>query len=173
MLFIITNNLNFFKEIAMETFYYDNRQLQKLVFLNAVMLCLVILAGNACPNCLWWISIVSVLCLVSFSASLYVVIFPQRLALVNDEGIKIDHNATLKWTDIAKAEQKRASGFLKREIITIIPKEGVAYRRTLMQHLSGRSPYGEFSVPLYAMTGEDAKAIIKAMEKHIKVTKPE
>lgn len=155
----------------MESFYYDNRQLQKMVFLNAVLLCLVILAGNTCPNCLGWISIVSVLCLISFSASLYVVIFPQRLALVNDEGIKIDHNAMLKWEDIAKAEQKRVSGCLKREIIAITPKEGVAYRRTLMQHLSRRSPYGEFSIPLYAMTKEDRETILKAMEKHIKIEK--
>ena len=155
----------------MESFYYDNRQLQKLVLLNAVLLCLVILAGNTCPNHLGWISIVSVLCLVSFSASLYVVIFPQRLALVNDEGIKIDHNAMLKWEDIAKAEQKRVSGCLKREIIAITPKESTAYRRTLMQHLSKCSPYGEFSIPLYVMTEKDKIEIIKAMEKHIKIEK--
>ena len=57
------------------------------------------------------------------------------------------------------------------EIIAITPKEGVAYRRTLMQHLSRRSPYGEFSIPLYAMTEEDRETILKAMEKHIKIEK--
>lgn len=155
----------------MENFYYDNQKLQKLVLLNAVMLCLVIWAGNCCPEYLGWISVAAVLCLISFSASLYVVIFPQRLALINAEGIKIDHNALLKWEDINSVEQKCVSGCLKRDIIVLTPKENVAYRPTLMQRISRRSPYGAFSLPLYAMTAEDREAIMKALEKHLKIKK--
>lgn len=155
----------------MESFYYDHQQLQKLVLFNAIMLCLVIWAGNCCPEYLGWISVAAVLCLISFSASLYVVIFPQRLALINEEGIKIDHNALLKWEDIDSAEQRRVSGCLKRDIIFITPKEGVIYRPSLMQRISRRSPYGAFSIPLYAMTADDREAITKALETYIKIKK--
>lgn len=153
----------------MSTFYYDNQKLQKLVFLNAVLLSLVILIGNHCPEHMGYISIIAVLCLISFSASLYVVVFPQRLALIDEEGIKIDHNAKLKWEEIAKAEYKKVKGCMKREIIVLSVKDGVKYRRSIMQHLSKHSPYGEFSIPLYAMTEDDKKAIKQELSKHIKI----
>lgn len=153
----------------MSNFYYDSQKLQKLVFLNALLLVAVIFIGNNCYEHMWFISVIAVLCLISFSASLYVVIFPQRLAQIDDEGIKIDHNAKLKWEDIDKAECKKVKGFLHREIIFLQVKEGVKYRRSLMQYFSKHSPYGEFSIPLYAMTKEDGNRIKDEMNKYIKI----
>ena len=155
--------------MVMSTFYYDNQKLQKLVLFNAVLLSLVIFAGNICPEHMGFISSIAVLCLISFSASLYVVVFPQRLALIDEEGIKIDHNAKLKWEEIAKAEHKKVKGCMNREIITLSVKDGVKYRRRFMQHLSKHSPYGEFSIPLYAMTEEDKKAVVQELSKYIKI----
>ncbi len=153
----------------MNSFYYDHEKLQKLVLLNAILLSMVILIGNGCREYMWVTSVVAVLCLISFSASLYIVIFPQRLALIDDEGIKIDHNAKLKWDDISKAEHKKLKGCLHREIILIRVKDGVTYRRSFMQYFSKHSPYGEFSIPLYAMTEEDKKNITSEISKHIAI----
>ena len=153
----------------MNNFYYDHQKLQKLVFLNALLLAAVIFIGNNCYEHMWFMSVIAVLCLISFSASLYVVIFPQRLAQIDDDGIKIDHNAKLKWEDIDKVEYKKVKGFLHREIIFLQVKEGVKYRRSLMQYFSKHSPYGEFSIPLYAMTKEDRMSIIEELRTHTQI----
>ena len=58
----------------MNSFYYDHEKLQKLVLLNAILLSMVILIGNGCREYMWVTSVVAVLCLISFSASLYIVI---------------------------------------------------------------------------------------------------
>lgn len=153
----------------MVKFYYDNVKLQKLLLLNAVVLSAVIMLGNCMPQYMWFVSVIAVLCLISFSASLYVVVFPQCLAQIDDEGIKIDHNAKLAWTDIESAEQKRVSGCMHRDIVALNVKAGVKYNKKLMQYISAKSPYGEFSIPLYAMTEGDAKSIVAELKKHIEV----
>lgn len=153
----------------MVKFYYDNIKLQKLLLLNAVLLSAVITVGNYTPQYMWFVSVVAVLCLISFSASLYVVVFPQCLAQIDDEGIKIDHNAKLNWNDIESAEQKRVSGCMHRDIIVFKLKDGVKYHKSLMQYISAKSPYGEFSIPLYAMTADDVKAVTTELKKHIKI----
>ena len=153
----------------MVKFYYDNIKLQKLLLLNAVLLSAVIVIGNYMPQYMWFVSVIAVLCLISFSASLYVVVFPQCLAQIDDEGIKIDHNAKLSWGDIESAEQKRVSVCMHRDIIVLTVKDGVKYRRRFMQYMSAKSPYGEFSIPFYAMTADDVKAVTAELKKHIEV----
>lgn len=153
----------------MVKFYYDNIKLQKLLLLNAVLLSAVIVIGNYMPQYMWFVSVIAVLCLISFSASLYVVVFPQCLAQIDDEGIKIDHNAKLKWSEIESAEQKRVSGCMHRDIIVLTVKDGVKYRKSIMQYISAKSPYGEFSIPLYAMTADDVAAVTAELKKHINV----
>ena len=153
----------------MVKFYYDNIKLQKLLLLNAVLLSAVIMVGNYTPQYMWFVSLVAVLCLISFSATLYVVVFPQCLAQIDDEGIKIDHNAKLNWGDIESAEHKLIPGCLHRDIILLKVKDGVKYHKRFMQYMSGKSPYGEFSVPLYAMNDDDAEAIVAEIAKYIEI----
>lgn len=153
----------------MEVFYYDRRQLLLWLAFNALLLLMVVLTGQCCPLNLGLISVAAFVCLISFSASLYVVLFPQKLTQINHEGIKIDHNALLKWEDIAKAEKVMVHGLGKREIILFTLKDEGAYRLTLTQKLTRKSPYGAFSIPLYAMTASDADKIFNDIEKYISI----
>lgn len=151
----------------MEIFYYDKRKLLWLLVFNALLLSSVIFASESGSVNLGFVSLIAIICLVSFSASLYVVLFPQKLAVLNEDGIKIDHNFMLKWQDIAVAEKKRVPGLMKREIILLTPKESAPYSLTLMQRLCKNSHYGAFSIPLYAMSAVDGESIEKAVARYI------
>ena len=52
-----------------------------------------------------------------------------------NEGIKIDHNAFLKWSDVALAEEKYTCWLTRRPIIALHLVPGAEYRLTFMQHL--------------------------------------
>lgn len=149
----------------MKIFYYDRCQLFYAVLLNVFLLGFCICAGHYCPKYLWVISLITVVCLVSFSASLYVFLFPQKLAIIDDEGIIIDHNAKLLWRDVAEIKKIWVSGLLGRKIIRFDLKADVSYPLTIMQKISKKSEYGAFSIPLYAMQEEDA-AVVEQLIDH-------
>lgn len=154
----------------MSTFYYDKKQLYLLTIINITLLVTVVILSNTISNSLWWCSIVSVICLLSVSASLFVTLMPQRLASISEIGLKIDHNELLKWEDIATAEKIKPSRFSKRKIIVFKLKDNISYPLTFMQKISANSPYGAFSIPLYAMTKEDCEKIEQEIEKYVKIS---
>lgn len=153
----------------MEVFYYNKRQLFLLSFFNVVMLFSVVCISNFFDSFLWWNAVVTVLCLASLSASLFVTLFPQKLAIVSAEGIKIDHNELLKWEDIETAQKVKPSKLSRRYIILFETKPGCEYNHSLMQKISKKSSYGAFSIPLYAMTKADREKIEEAISKYIKI----
>ena len=153
----------------MNTFYYNIKKLYFLTAFNVLLLFAVVFLGQYIPHSLWLCSIVTVLCLISLSASAFVTIFPQRLASINKEGIIIDHNEMLMWKDIETAEKIKPSRFSTREIIIFKLKDNVSYSLSFMQKICEKSPYGAFSIPLYAMTKEDKEKIEQEIKKYIKI----
>lgn len=108
---------------------------------------------------------------VSLVGAAYVYLFPQRLALIEDDGITIDHNAKLKFKDVAKLEKVRVKGICcGRDILRFKLKKGSKYPLTFVQKLSKNSPYGAFSIPLYAMQKDAAAKIEAEIRQHLSVS---
>ena len=92
-------------------FYYDRRKLKLLLAFNLIVLAALVVFGKnifypQIPAGL----LVILLWFFSTLASAHVCFFPQKLAIVTDEEIKIDDNAPLKWKNIAEANEILAAG---------------------------------------------------------------
>lgn len=147
-----------------EVFYYERRQIILLTVVYAAIACLVWVLTR-CMLCAglftsWalvvFMTVVMALSLAALASVVFVLIFPQKLAVVTNEGIKIDHNAFLKWSDVALAEEKYTGWLTRRPIIALHLVPGAEYRLTFMQHLCRHNVFTPFSIPLYAMVPEDA-----------------
>ena len=153
----------------MKEFYYNRRKLRNWLLISILMLIAVFGVSPAvCGNVIFG-HIVRVMVFCFFWSMLYVYLWPQKLAQIDDEGIIIDKNAKLKWSDIEKKERIQSKGFCGRSFIRFKLKKKAKYRLRLMQKISATSKYGAFSIPLYAMTKQDAKAIEKEIDKHFGV----
>lgn len=150
-----------------EVFYYERRQIILLTVVYAAIACLVWVLTR-CMLCAglftsWalvvFMTVVMALSLAALASVVFVLIFPQKLAVVTNEGIKIDHNAFLKWSDVALAEEKYTGWLTRRPIIALHLVPGAEYRLTFMQHLCRHNVFTPFSIPLYAMVPEDAAKI--------------
>lgn len=108
------------------------------------------------------------LSLTALASSVFVMLFPQKLATINSKSIKIDHNEPLMWQDVEIAEEIQTNKLTKRTIIVLHTRKDTTYKLTFMQKLCKNSIYTPFSIPLYAMTNEDAIAIRKLIQKHTK-----
>ena len=158
------------------TFYYDRKKVAYLALFN---ICLVTLISTAILSLLnsglltstillayhMFVIVLSVLALLG---SLFVVIFPQRLALLTNEGITIDHNETLKWKDIEIAKEVKANYLYPQPAIALLTKEGVEHKLTFMQIICKNNLFTSFSIPLYAMKKEDATKIQKIIKQKCK-----
>ena len=83
-------------------FYYDRRKLKLLLAFNLIVLAALVVFGKnifypQIPAGL----LVILLWFFSTLASAHVCFFPQKLAIVTDEEIKIDDNAPLKWKNLS------------------------------------------------------------------------
>ncbi|MBR1373360.1 hypothetical protein IJ556_02790 [bacterium] len=160
------------------TFYYDKRQQIVLLGLYSIISLLVYIISETIVSTglynNWFLLVVliitQVLTLLALAAIFYVVIMPPKLAVVNKEGIKIDHNQLLKWQDIALAEEKYTSYISRRPFMALHLKDGALakYRLTLMQKLCKKNIFTAFSIPMYAMRPQDAAAIRELIKKHVK-----
>ena len=93
------------------------------------------------------------------------------MAVVTDESITIDHNAPLKWRDIAAAEIREIYCCLqKRKILVLLPKEGIDYQYNWLQkHNAG---FTAFSIPLYGiLTPEDERELTEIVTDKIGLRK--
>lgn len=150
-----------------EVFYYDRRQIVLLTVAYAMLSCLVWVLGQ-CMLCTGFsccgiasavMILVMALTLMALASVVFVLLFPQKLAVVNKTGIKIDHNALLKWDDIATAEEKYTGWMANRPIIALHLKPEADYKLTFMQKLCRHNVFTPFSIPLYAMRADDASKI--------------
>ena len=153
----------------MKEFYYNKKLLRKWAIISLLMLLAVLCVSAKCLELLIWVSIVKFLALSFCLSMFYVYMNPQRLAKIDDEGITIDHNEKLKWSDIEKKERLKSSCFCGREFIRFKLKKNAKYKLRFAQKMSAGSIYGAFSIPLYAMTKEDAALIEKEIDKHLTV----
>ncbi len=162
------------KEVS---FYYDRRQLVVLLALYGMIAVFVyLISDNLVRVDLYdnwmlfgFLCATQILILLALVITLFVTIVPFRLAYVNKEGIKIDHNQTLLWDDVEVAEEKYTSYISRRPFIAMHLKEGRLknYRLTFMQKLCQDNIFTPFSIPMYAMRPEDAAEIRNIIKKHV------
>lgn len=160
------------------TFYYDKRQLLVLLIIYAIFALFISMTTKCLAlNNFYNLTslavmqiITEIICLLALAATFFVIIFPQKLAVVNKEGIKIDHNELLRWSDIALAEERYTSYISRRPFMALHLKEGALskYRLTFMQKLCRHNIFTPFSIPMYAMRPEDAAQIRELLKKQVK-----
>lgn len=161
-----------------KVFYYERRQIIALTLLYAIITYFVWLITKCLMFCglisnlvmVWLLIITMTICLLALASVVFVLIFPQKLAVITYEGIKIDHNALLKWNDIEMAEEKYSSYMTCRPMIALHVKAEARdkYKLTFMQHLCKHNVFTPFSIPLYAMKPEDATEIKNIIKRHCK-----
>jgi cytochrome c oxidase subunit IV len=157
-------------------FYYDKNKLALLTLIYSFMTLLVAglgdylaLKGYLNCYCIQWVLIITLtLSLLAIISSIFVFVFPQKLAVVTNKSIKIDHNEPLLWQDVEYAEELRTNSYSPRSIIRLIVREDAKYNLTFMQVLCKKNLYTAFSIPLYAMTAEDVEKIRDLVKKHTK-----
>ena len=157
-------------------FYYDKNKLALLTLIYSFITLLIAglgdylaLKGYLNCYCIQWALIITLtLSLLALISSIFVFVFPQKLAVVTNKSIKIDHNEPLLWQDVEYAEELRTNSYSPRSIIRLIVREDAKYNLTFMQVLCKKNLYTAFSIPLYAMTAEDVEKIRDLVKKHTK-----
>ena len=161
-----------------QIFYYDRRQQVALALFYAVIALIVyglkemLKIYPICCNdyLIIALNITEIFIIAAFVLTVIVIIFKPTLAIINKEGIKIDHNETLKWYDVELAEEKYTSYITRRPLIAlhVTPDNLKKYRLTFMQVLCKNNVFTPFSIPMYAMHPKDAEAIRNAIKRHTK-----
>ena len=156
-----------------QTFYYSRRKLGIYLLFNLGLLALAVLfTWSIFPDYkpVYYFALIT--CSLSILSALFVFLIRLPLAVIDSDGIKIDHNQTLKWTQIKSVEPLTLKCFgLERPILRITPQKIDNYHMTLMQKIAGNSQFGSFSIPLYAMNDDKAKKITKLIFDHLKQPK--
>lgn len=146
-----------------QTFYYSRRKLGIYLLFNLGLLALAVLfTWSIFPDYkpVYYFALIT--CSLSILSALFVFLIRLPLAVIDSDGIKIDHNQTLKWTQIKSVEPLTLKCFgLERPILRITPQKIDNYHMTLMQKIAGNSQFGSFSIPLYAMNDDKAQKIAK------------
>lgn len=151
----------------MTEFYYDRKKLRNWAIVSIILLLIALWFPAVKLYELIWVTAVKIVVLISALAAFYVFMNPQKLAQIDKEGIVIDHNAKLKWDDVEKVERIKSRCSCGSDFLRFKLKKGVTYPLTLMQKMSESSKFGAFSIPLYAMTKEDALKIEEEIKKHL------
>lgn len=153
-----------------DVFYYSRCKLALYLFLNLVLLVLALFfSWVVFPEhaIVYYFAIVT--CVLAVFAVAAVLIINYPLAVLTSDSIKIDLCQPLKWKDI-KTAKKTQAGYnrWKRDIIIFEVKDISKYRLNFVQRLIKNSEYTAFSIPLYAMNADDAKAIEAKIFKYVK-----
>lgn len=154
---------------SVQTFYYSRYKLGLYLLFNLGLLALaIIFTWSIFPNYqpIYYFALIT--SILSILGSLYVFLVRQPLAVITSQYIKIDHNNPLKWSQIKNVELTSFGHFgFSRTILKITPKKLRNYKMSIMQKITSSSKIGAFSIPLYAMTEEQAEAIEKTIHSHI------
>ena len=164
------------KKTLNEVFFYDKTKLIYLVLFNIFLTCVVLkiffcllsIGYTCCSAIIIMLAIITILATMALLGSLYVTIFPQRLALLTDTGITIDHNEELKWDEIKEATEFVATYIYKQNAIALHTKDGVSHNLRFMQKMCKNNIFTPFSIPLYAMRKKDADKIRKLIKQKCK-----
>ncbi|MBE6443323.1 MAG: hypothetical protein E7020_01485 [Alphaproteobacteria bacterium] len=155
-------------------FYYSRHKLGVYLLFNLGLLALAILfTWSIFPDYTPVYYFALGTCTLSILSSLFVFLVRMPLAIIDDNGIKIDRNQQLKWSQIKSVERIIFKHFgFERPILKINPQKIANYKMTLMQKIAGNSQFGAFSIPLYAMTDKNAKQIEKLIFSYTNKPKP-
>ena len=164
-------NPNQNKDEITEIFHYEHKKLITLALFNIALTIVLFLIGNyiaknnilTSQTHLIFLFVVLTLTLSSLASSLFVALSPLNLAVVTKETIQIDHNQPLKWDDIELAEEFIANYFYRQPVIVLHLKPGIEYKLTFMQKICKNHRFTAFSIPLYAMSKEEADNIRKTI----------
>lgn len=158
-----------------QVFYYSRRKMGFYLLFNLGLLALAILFTWAIfpyYQPIYYFALIT--CSLSILGSLFVFLVRLPLAVIDEEGIKIDHDQPLKWSQVKEVEHVEIHYLgARRAILKITPKKLSNYRRNLMQVITMHSEFGAFSVPLYAMSDNKAKQIEKLIFSYVKPEKKE
>lgn len=155
----------------MQKIIYYNFKWFNAWFIFNLILTLLIVSCLFCPRIMFYSQMYVIIGVVIFSWLMwaYKYLYPQKMAIITDESIKIDHTAPLKWGDVIAAEEREIfCCFKKRKIIVLIPRKGLDYPYNWLQkHNPG---FTAFSVPLYGLLSpQDEAEIRKIIEQHVKI----
>lgn len=154
---------------TVQTFYYSRHKLGIYLLFNLGLLALAILfTWSIFPDYqpVYYFALIA--CTLSIFSSLFVFLVRMPLAVIDSNGIKIDHNQQLKWSQIKSVEPETFKQFgYDRAFLRITPQKIGNYKMSFMQKLVGNSQFGAFSIPLYAMSDKNAKQIEKLIRAHM------
>lgn len=151
----------------MKEFYYNKKMLLRWAICSFILFGVSFLVSSNMTAFAALVCIVRLLALSFCLGMVYVCVKPHRLARIDEEGITIDSNVKLKWSDIEKVEHLKCKCFCRRDFMRFKLKKSAKYQLRIMQKISAMSKYGAFSIPLYAMTSNDAIAIEQEIMKHL------
>lgn len=156
-----------------QIFYYQFKPVVNFwLGLNVVFAAFLISCCLKFPVLLYWwqMQVLIGTCVFSFALWGYKYLMKQRLAIIDDEGITIDHCQRLLWKNIENAEERIVScGLRKLKVIILNPKAGMEYNYNFLQRHNGE--FTAFSLPLYdVVSAEDAKKLKKIVAKKVKLS---
>ncbi len=159
--YITENNGEITMKTTKNVFYYSRKKLGLYLLGNFTLLVLAALfTALIFPDypVIYYFALAT--CVLSLFCSVYVFLFPQPVAVVSEQGIKIDRANPIAWQQIKKVNKKSFKNFAwAKEILQIETVKLPKYKYNLMQKLCMHSKFGAFSIPLYAMNDNDARDI--------------
>ena len=151
-------------------FYYSRKELRKIFIISLIIFAISLAITLTACNSVTMSLILMLFPTLFVVATIFILLFPQRLARIDERGIQIDHAVPLLWIDVVQARKIKAKVFCGgREAIVFDLKPRVVYPLTFMQNLCKNSEFTSFSIPLYAMEEKDKKAICEEIMKYCKL----
>ncbi len=156
-----------------KTFYYKFNPVNVWMIFNAVLFIMILHCCIVCPCLLFWWQTQVIIGVFIFSTLAwgYKYVLKHKMAVIDDEGITIDHCNKLPWKDVENAEEKTIRCWFKKyDVIVLNPKKGIDYKYNFLQrHNCG---FTAFSIPLYPIVRkEDIKEIRDILSKKVKFKK--
>ncbi len=149
--------------------YYSFQKVNFHFYIN-ILLTLIMLKCFMCRCpflCVSQLNVWTLICACSWLLWYWLYVKKHIMAIITDEGIKIDHCEILRWKDIKSTEEKEVRCcFKRRKVIILNIKDNVKYHYNYLQK---NNPFTAFSIPLYGIVSDtDIKAIKDIFAKKIK-----
>lgn len=154
------------------TFYYHFNPLNFWLLLNIALLYMILCCAVKFPHCYHWIQfyILVGLLIASWGLWIYKHILKQRLALITDKEITIDHCQPLLWENVTGAEERIVRCCLRKlKIVVLNTKPEMEYHYNFLQKHNG--PFTPFSLPLYSVIKkQDAEELKRILLQKVRYT---